>query len=175
MIWKDMWIIHGRINGSSVGIIEMTIKKVFVNNNNQAIFVCPKCEKAKTADVSRYKKLRQSVRVKYACKCGHVCSVLLERRQYYRKETYLSGVYELRTGNLKNTMIIKDISPTGLRFEITSKRDFNIGNNLIVEFKFDDDDDSTAVNKEVFVRSICDNMIGVEFHFPIELSPFDIA
>ncbi len=49
--------------------------------DDKATFVCPKCEKAKTADVSKYKFVDAEIKVNCKCPCGHRYTVLLDRRQ----------------------------------------------------------------------------------------------
>lgn len=138
-----------------------TQRKVFINTENMATFVCPECMKSKTTNVSKYKNIDRAVRVKCNCDCGHTYSVMLERRKYYRKETNLPGVYKSkRLGRGK--LVILDISRFGLKFDITSGRYPMIEDVLVVEFTLDDSHKS-FISKEVVVKKVYESTIGAEF------------
>ena len=143
----------------------MTERKVFMNSENIATFVCPECQRIKNADVSKYKEINKAVRVKCRCSCGHTYTVLLERRRFYRKEARLSGSYLFGPRQIRAPMMVKDLSRTGLRFEMKIKRELKIGDKITVEFQLNDAN-KTLVKKESVIRSIVDPYVGVEFCAP---------
>lgn len=155
------------MNQYSTGFAEMTEateKKVFMTSDNMATFVCPKCEKAKTVDVSQYKNINKAVRVKCRCTCRHTYTVLLERRKHFRKKTKLFGQYYFGSPKNRGLMTVTDISRTGLKFEVSVTPHFKIGDTLFVDFELDDSH-KTLIKKEVIVRSINGLRIGVEFRY----------
>ena len=56
-------------------------EKIFVTEDNMAVLECPQCKKGKRVDVSRFKDVRQAVKIKVKCPCGHLFKVILERRK----------------------------------------------------------------------------------------------
>jgi len=140
----------------------MTLTKVFMNEENIATFVCPKCEKSKTSDVSKYKDIDQAVKIKVRCPCTNVYSVLLERRKYYRKEVNLPGTYKCSQKNLKGPMKVKDLSRFGLKFDAGSTHIVSAGDRISVEFTLDDSH-KTVIQKDAVVRTVHDAIIGAEF------------
>ena len=151
----------------------MEEKKVFMNEKNIATFVCPKCQKIKTADVSEYKDIDRAVRVKCRCSCRHSYSVLLERRKYYRKMTDLPGVY-LFEGEYRTPMTVKDLSRNGLKFELKGKRHLMVGDTLFVEFPLDDGK-KTFIRKEIVIKMVTGRLIGAEFCDIMPGNPVDKA
>lgn len=139
-----------------------TPKKVFVGQNNIATFQCPKCNKSKTADVSRYMNIDVAVRFKPKCPCGYSYTVLLERRKHVRNNLNLPGRYSFSKGNERGSALIVDLSQSGLRIKLNFKIDIQVGDKLTVEFNLDDAEESN-IRKEMVVRSINDLHLGTEF------------
>lgn len=142
-------------------------EKVYINKDNAATFVCPKCQRSKTVDVSHYIKVPRPVKVKCRCSCGHAYTVLLERRRHYRKAASLPGVYtHLAAGKQidRGPMNIIDLSRNGLKLRPVSdtKGNFKVGEKLLVEFQLDDETKS-RLKKEVVVKTVTSQFIGTEF------------
>ncbi len=147
------------------------LEKVFVNDDNIAVFICPECKKTKNVDIARHKNLDKSCKIKCTCPCGHVYNAILEKRKHYRKKTDLPGIYITIMSSLgtdfveevgRGTLRVTDISRYGLQLTLKVKRSFNIGDKIAVEFKLDDKQ-NTPIKKEVIIRSIEGLVIGVEF------------
>ena len=149
-------------------------QKAFIAKDNTATFVCPECQKSKTADVSKYKHIETAVRVKFKCPCGHSYSVLLERRKHIRKHLNLSGIFINKKNSERGNMTVTDLSRSGLRLKLNFSQDLKPGDKLDLEFTLDDKLRS-LVKKEVVVRSVNDLSVGVEFihseHFD-KLGPY---
>jgi hypothetical protein len=95
-------------------------KKVFISKSNEATFVCPKCDKTKTVDVSKYQYIQNKITCKSRYICGYSWASLLERRRFYRVGTDIpctcskTGAYE----SVENiSMKVVDLSPDGLKLE----------------------------------------------------------
>jgi len=54
--------------------------RVYITPEGTANLSCPKCNKDKTLDVSKFKNTQTSVRLRYKCQCGHSYPFILERR-----------------------------------------------------------------------------------------------
>jgi c-di-GMP-binding flagellar brake protein YcgR len=127
--------------------------------------VCPECNASKNTDVTEYKKLEKSVRLKVKCTCGNSYSVMLERRRSYRKETNLPGNYACRdsSGELeKGAMTVINISRGGVKFKTKVPPKFKVGATFDVTFQLDDKQKS-IIRKEVVAANINDRFVGVEF------------
>ncbi len=135
--------------------------KIYISNDNMATFTCPECSKSRTVDVSKYKHAETAIKVKCKCKCGCSYTAVLERRQYFRKETNFPGRYVTVRGE-KGLMTVVDISRSGLGIKLSSKPNFKIGDKLTVEFNLDDQPRS-LINREVIIMSIRDLNVGTEF------------
>ncbi|MFZ5564331.1 MAG: PilZ domain-containing protein [Thermodesulfobacteriota bacterium] len=140
------------------------VQKVFMNKDNKANFTCPVCSKARLMDVSQYKDIDKAVKVKAKCPCGHVYSVLLERRRHVRKAVSLIGSYtaDEKGMDIKGRMTVVDISRTGLRFKMHMQHYFEENDQLSIEFHLDDQE-QTLVKRKVIVRSIHGLYVGVRF------------
>ena len=139
--------------------------KVYISDTNTATIVCPQCDKNKTVDVSRYVALDQTVRVKSKCSCGHTWTSVLEKRRQYRKSVDFPGVYELvQNGETvdKGSMVVKDLSLTGLKLKLNVARNFEIDSRLLVEFHLDDNR-RTLMRKNVLVKNVSGAYVGVAF------------
>lgn len=138
---------------------------VFISNNT-ATFRCPKCGKARTADVSRYTATDRRITVNCTCVCGHRFRCRLEKRQQYRKGANLPGRFTLLgDAGAEDTGLanVVDLSATGLKLKLTVARAFPIGTLLLVEFRLDDSK-RTPIKKRVIVRNVSGLFVGASFH-----------
>ena len=139
-------------------------EKVYITSKQMATFICPKCQKSKTVNVSKYANLDKIVRVTVTCPCGHAYTSILEKRKKYRKETNLPGAY-LRVVEGKKIgnglMRVRDLSNTGMKLQINGEHDCTIGDVLEVEFRLDDTH-RTLITKRVIIRNIMGSYIGTE-------------
>ena len=142
-------------------------EKVYMSSTKMATFVCPRCQKSKTVNVSKYADLDKKVKVSVKCPCGHTYISLLEKRKRYRKETNLPGSYS-RFINGKQMdgglMIVRDLSTNGMKLQIDADNDLEVGDVIQVEFHTDDAQ-RAFIKKKVIVRSINGPSIGTEFAF----------
>ncbi len=153
----------------------MAEKKVFMDSSSKATFICPKCDKAKRVDVSEYRDIQKAVKVRCKCSCGHSYMVHLERRSFYRKATDLKGMMQLRKGNGKWEIDVKDLSRTGLQVGLKEPVvRLEPGDRIFLEFQLLD---NNWVKKDAIVRTIFDNGVkfGAEFVHPLDISPLDVA
>jgi hypothetical protein len=152
----------------------MPEQKVFINNDNMATFVCPKCKKATTADVHEYKDINKAVRIQHTCACGHSHTVLLERRQFYRKYVSIPGFYTIDGEDVKRPMTVKDLSRSGLKLKIEEEANLKIGDKLNVEFQLDNPQ-KTLIKKEVRVKTVMGLNVGTAFLSRDPKNPIDKA
>ena len=140
-------------------------EKVFITEQDKATIICPECKLSTTTDASQYKKINKEVRLKINCTCGHSYSILLERRNQFRRETNLPGRYTLRSSSgieKKGSLSVRNISRGGLKLELKLMPDLKLGSRLSVEFNLDDNQ-KTLIKKDVIVKVIIDPVVGTEF------------
>jgi len=148
------------------------MQKVFISSDNTITFKCPKCNLPKTLNVSKYKNLEKAERVKVKCVCEHVYYALIEKRKQFRKRTNFPGTFTHIVSGIpkdKGTMVVTDVSRTGLRIKLNSKREFFIGDKITVEFHLDDKNRS-FIKKECIIKKDFGLEFGIEF---ISVHPSD--
>jgi len=135
--------------------------KTFVEND-RATIICPVCNMAKTVPVAAFRHKQHNIRAR--CKCGEIFSVHLDFRGHYRKQTNLSGTYEIKHQREKGRGAIHviDISASGIRFTVSGVNPLQPGHLVSLAFELDDRK-QTKINKLSVVRSVQGNTVGCEF------------
>jgi len=135
--------------------------KIFVKEDSQATIVCPACSSAKTISVENFRHKQHILKVK--CKCGNSFSLQLEFRQFFRKDTELQGVYDVkppaRGGGIAT---IVNLSFTGACFEVRGVHGLEVDQKGSLVFTLDNRK-KTVLYKQVIIRSVDGNRIGCEF------------
>jgi hypothetical protein len=140
-------------------------EKIYITSTKMATFVCPKCQKSKTVNVSKYADLDKNVKVSVRCPCGYAYVSILEKRKRYRKETNLPGSYKRYVDGKQisgGLMIVKDLSTFGMKLQIDTDSDCEVGDAIQVEFHTDDAQ-RAFIKKKVIIRNINGTIIGTEF------------
>ena len=158
-------------------------EKVFVSENNIAKFVCPKCHKIRSVDVSRYTNLQSASKIRCKCICGNSYFVSLEKRKHFRKKVNFAGIYIHIVSSIgdefceevgKGTINITDISRSGLQLKLNVEHNFKKGDKLLVEFYLDNKQ-RTLIKKEVSIMNVNGLALGTRF-FNVDVSnPYDKA
>ena len=142
------------------------MKKVYVDDANQAAIICPECGLKKNMDVTDFKDTHKKLKAK--CRCGEVFSLTLEFRKQHRKKVRLHGEYLIQGKNEKGKINIEDISLGGIRF--ASLEPHYISRNDTVELKFTlDNPMKTEIHTPVKIRWIIDHNVGGQFFDPKSL------
>jgi hypothetical protein len=141
----------------------MEENRAYLHDDRTAVIKCPRCDRAKTVDVSTYSDMERYVRFTARCSCGHTFKVVLERRKHFRKQVHLSGKCALKGGEHPRSIIVKDLSRQGLRFQIWEPAPYNTGDILTVEFKLDNAK-QTVIQKDVVIQLMAGETIGAEFY-----------
>ena len=136
------------------------IQKVYVSNDNKATFKCPQCGLVKEKDVSKFIKIKSTVKLKCKCVCGHTYPVIFERRRHIRKDVNFVGSFVW--GKENGPLFVKNISRTGLNLKMGCPTSLKVGDRFLVKFLLGEDAMS-EVEKEVIVRNVRPPMMGVEF------------
>jgi hypothetical protein len=137
------------------------VAKTYVRPDNTAVLTCTHCGIQKVVVADLFMGRKHKIKVK--CSCQKVFIVNLEFRNRVRKQVYLRGTYINHSQkDSSGHLIIQNISVTGLAFSTLDGRDFNVGDELIVELTLDDEY-GTEMKKEVIVRSVGQNSTRCEF------------
>lgn len=136
--------------------------RIYVTSNF-ATFVCPKCDKGRTADVSKVLGTKAEIKIKCKCKCGYIFKAVLERRKFFRKDIKLPGFFRKENDLTQVSMTVVDISRSGCKIKPEEgAKLFAVGDRISLEFKLDDQRQS-RVAKEAVIRSNNGYLLGVEF------------
>ena len=152
-------------------------QKVYITSQNLVTFTCPKCEKPRIVNVTEHPDLEKKDKVTVKCPCGHKYTVIIERRKQYRKATNFPGQYKhIVDGRVidQGLMRVIDLSRTGMKIKLNVKRNLDIGARLLLEFRLDDAHRS-FIQKEVEVKKVFDQELGVEFTSVHPSNPSDRA
>jgi hypothetical protein len=136
------------------------ILRVFLTKTGTANISCPQCGEDKRMDVQKFVDIDKEIRLKCTCKCKHVFSVVLERRQHLRKKVNFKG--EVQINSKKYPIEIIDISQFGLRIRTKRQLDISLLDRVNLEFVLDDAAGS-SVRRTMIARSMKKNEIGMEF------------
>jgi hypothetical protein len=140
---------------------EAKISKTYVRPDNSAVITCPYCSRQKTLQVTSLKQHKSKIKIKCACK--NVFIAILEFRKRVRKRTNLTGTYINHTQKkCCGKITLKNISVSGLEFSTMDLQNFNVDDEVTVEFSLDDDH-RTKVSKDVIVREVRKFSVGCEF------------
>lgn len=148
------------------------MQRVFISSANTVTLSCPHCRSMRTVSIDQFKGLDKAVKVKVRCPCGQSYPVMLERRQQFRKEVALSGTYvQIVNGRPmgRGSMVVKDISRSGLKLRVPMTQHLKCGHILEVEFRLDDAKKS-LIQKEVVIRKIDASDLGTQF---VSITPGD--
>jgi hypothetical protein len=111
------------------------MKKVYVDDTNHTVIICPKCGFYKDIDGTNFKNTQK--RVKAKCQCGEAFRFTMEFRRNYRKEVRLFGEYIVKGKGKRGEILIEDLSLKGIQFESLKPHKISKGETLEVRFKLD--------------------------------------
>jgi hypothetical protein len=136
------------------------MERMYAGATNHVTVICPKCGLKKNINVFKYKDTHK--RLKAKCKCGEIFRLSLEFRRFYRKIVRLTGEYFAQERDEKGEVLIKDISMTGINFEVSKPH--NIAKHDAVEVKFTlDNPDKTELDTLVKIMWAKDLNVGGHF------------
>lgn len=141
--------------------MDNSIKKIYADASGAVTFVCQKCGDVRKEDAETYKHIWGPIKIQ--CKCGNAYNVQVEFRKFYRKDTKLPGIFSmLSTPKSWERMIVKNLSLEGCRFETMTAVMPKQGDQINVEFKLDDFNNS-LIRKKAVVLSVYENYVGCKF------------
>ncbi len=151
------------------------MEKIFVDKHGSAVFRCPHCGFTRQFNASSYRD--KDSRIKIKCQCGEVVPVLIEFREFFRKQVELFGhgvVLSTLTGRSmlhrtreKFPLKIEDLSMNGLRFclvpDLGKEPDaLEVDDVLSVQFRLDNRS-RDLIERKVVIRNVYGSSYGVSF------------
>ena len=136
------------------------MKKIYVDKNNQAMFICPMCGFEKIIDAMNLRGQKDIV--KGECRCKETYQFVLEYRRHHRKDVSLSGEYVVPKSGEKGGLTVRQLSLTGIRFESLKPHQISKDDILEVKFKLDNPL-RKEIRKLVKVIWIKDRFVGANF------------
>jgi hypothetical protein len=139
----------------------METEKVFVKSDNTVNIKCPYCRLVRTVSIEKFKDPNKINKIK--CRCAKIFNVTFEFRKMYRKETELQGTYRNKSAeDDEGRIVINNLSLGGVGFFVEGAHNIGAGNELLVEFRLDDQQ-KTLISRKARVKMIKGNYIGAEF------------
>ena len=136
------------------------MKKVYVDQKNRALIICPKCGFERNVDATSLRATKNIVNIK--CRCRETFQITLEYRKHHRKEVRLSGEYIVQKSRERGEIIIREISMTGIRFESLKPNQISKNDILEIDFKLDNPQRSEIL-KLAKVVWLNDRFVGANF------------
>ena len=94
--------------------------------------------------------------------CKDLEGELLERRRGFRIEVKLTGSYIANGSGERGLIALKDVSYSGLRYELNSSRVFYKDARKIIAFSLDTYP-LTVIRREIIIKNVHEKIIGAEF------------
>jgi hypothetical protein len=142
---------------------DQTHMRLYVNVENQVSITCPQCHTSKVVNVASHQGSHKPLKIK--CRCGRVFSAILEARKFYRKHVNLRGQYARSGSQNYGTMVVENLSLSGIGFRVKGTPKINIGDVLLIRVVLDNTA-RTEIIKDIAVRVVRqddDAFIGGEF------------
>jgi len=138
------------------------VEKESVSSGNITTIECPQCKKTWKKDLSELKNRINKSQVKSRCPCGFSFPITLDKRRHRRKTTNLTGAFIHERSKIRGLINIKNVSKSGIGFELNSKQFMHVGDRIDLKFTLDDQQKS-FIYEEGIVKKIDGNYVGVEF------------
>ena len=144
------------------------LKKIYPHSTQRAVIVCDACQ---TAISVRRERVNQTEPLRVDCSCGRLYVVEMETRQFPRKSVRLPGRYvglddETKAGEV----VVENLSFGGMRFRLTEPQTLVRDDRLMLYLTLDDDA-QTAIEHEVIVRYVSQDIVGAAFDASARFEP----
>lgn len=98
------------------------------------------------------------------CSCDYKFMIKLNFRRFFRKDVKLFGTFSHPTSQSERSysMVVTNLSMSGLRFEVSERVNIKKGDTLRVTFTLDNQL-ARVIDKDVIVRHLDQSKFGCEF------------
>lgn len=141
-------------------VVSSPPQEVPLSTDGHVTLTCPCCKATRIASVEHYHELHIPIGVE--CICGHTYNIIIDTRQYYRKNLRLPGTYALPNNTLHMHITVETLSFSGLRFRAMSSAGLHVGDMLHLNFQLDNEA-RTDVHKQAVIRWLKNYWVGVKF------------
>ena len=157
--------------------------RFYIDENNLATLVCPKCGFDKIIDASKYVDMTKEIKLRIRCRCKNSYIAILERRKSHRKETDLygtfvstriPGTFKVEKDGLFGEVTIVNLSRGGLRFQVSGRNPCAPEDTIQIEFHLDDMNRS-RIQKRAVVKSVMESEVGAQFSTVDPTDSSDVA
>lgn len=135
-------------------------KRAYVTGSRTAEFVCPSCGVTGSIPLAEQMRTSTPLRMRYRCECGVSHTVYVEKRISGRKAVVIPGWFVGCDG--ERPMTVRNLSRTGLMFEMDEPEELEVGQRLLVRFELTTLE-TTRVEKDVTVRWMSEAKVGGEY------------
>lgn len=138
-------------------------QRIKISSLDTAVLICPDCRRTKILQLSEYKLEKRFTKMKYTCRCGQICLVILENRSGQNHHKCLAGTYTALGNNYgSGPMVVKRLNSQGITIKTNKEQAIIPGIDLEVEFVLDDAK-QTVVKKDVRVTAGQGRYLTAEF------------
>lgn len=141
------------------------MEKIFVDKKGIAVFTCPHCGFVRTFDASGYRE--KDSRIKIKCRCGESVPVLIEFREYYRKQVNLAGQCYLHRTKEVFQIRVQDLSLKGVCFFVLAKPGMEdspllVDDVVTIQFRLDNPAED-VIERRALVKNVKGLRAGANF------------
>ena len=138
---------------------EPVTKRVAMHTPRAGLLRCDECQRTNTVIASASEEETREIQ----CVCGMVYRVILDARQYDRKDAHLSGSYlDPNDSDRTGPIVIENISFGGLKFRVVGPHSMAYNDFLDIQFTLNNAA-QTPIREKVRVTYVRDDMVGAEF------------
>jgi hypothetical protein len=114
-----------------------TPSKSPIPHDNDTVIECSHCGFQKIVNIAKFCENANVENYISKCKCGYAFDVILERRKFERHYFDSDGtVLDESKGGVTYTITVKDLSRSGVKFDIAAKHSLMAGDAIVVGFEF---------------------------------------
>lgn len=141
---------------------------VHLRDDGLVLLACPRCGLRESVLLNQFEKLGNGIAVK--CSCSKQFAAVLEKRRSFRKPVQLDGYFTLAGdpgpaeagGSIWGSMMVLDLSKSGLRFRSDRAGLMRPGDRIMVRFNLDNSNHA-LIHKPAKVISINGDQVGCRF------------
>ena len=135
------------------------------NHKYNFVIKCPRCDFQKAIDTEKCVNGSNEIGLKVKCRCGEIFKALLEKRKYSRSvfrstgHVIIEDLSEIISGL---SVLIRDISISGVRIETDYPELFRIGHKVLIKI-YCSNPGEAFISKYGTVTNIHQKSIGINF------------
>ena len=133
---------------------------IYLNGHGHGEVTCPACMKNLQICATTYRNLRTPIWIR--CACDYKFFILLNTKDFYRKDVWLPGVYAKLGSPITQEMIIANLSLSGIHFNTIRFHELQVNGLITISFYLDAQQ-KNEIHMNSIVKWISNRQIGLEF------------